>query len=258
MMRIRAASLLSLFLCVSGTLRAQSSDDLSGRLKSLEEAIRALEQQISQLTTSLRHPNAIGTTEDNSQLRIDNIGLYARGVSHAKIAVIEYSDLECPYCAQFHRQTFDQIDKTYVQTGRVRYGFRHLPIEQIHSSAVRAAEALECAGAQDRFWEYQHRLFLHQKALSHADLIEYAREERLNISKFQPCLLDGQMQPRVRQDLNEAQNLGLTGTPAFLFGKVESNGNIRISHKIVGAQPFQTFQAILDGLLTEAEVARQP
>jgi len=179
------------------------------------------------------------------------VGVYAKGKPTAKIAIIEFSDLECPFCAQYHRQAFPLIDKQYVQAGLVRYGFRHLPIDQLHPSARRAAEATECAGVQGKLWEYQARVFSNQQMLSVADLIGHARATSLDVAQFQPCLLDGQMASRVATDVQEGQNLGLTGTPAFLLGTIESNGTVRISRKIVGAQPFPTFQSALDGLLNE-------
>jgi protein-disulfide isomerase len=240
-------------------LSAQTSNDqLSERLQTLEDAIRALERQIMLLNTAIRQlPSGVTAAVDSPIVKLDNARVQIKGAPTAKVAMIEFSDLECPYCARYHKEVFSLIDRQFVQSGRIRYGFRHLPIEQIHASAHRAAEAVECAGQQDKFWDYKDRVFANQKALSPANLTLYAREEGLKVALFQSCLLDGKMTARVREDISEAQRLGLTGTPSFLFGKIEPDGTIRVSRKIVGARPFEEFRVVLESLLADvSEIVR--
>jgi protein-disulfide isomerase len=72
-------------------------------------------------------------------------GAALKGTASAPVAIVEYSDFECPYCATFVRTTFPDLDREYIATGRVLFAFRHLPLETIHKRAFRAAEASECA-----------------------------------------------------------------------------------------------------------------
>lgn len=89
-----------------------------------------------------------------------------KGSERAKVVLIAFSDFECPYCSRFAKDTLPVLDEKYVRTGRVRVAFRHLPIESIHPTAFKAAEASECAREQGRFWEMHDRLFDQFKQLS--------------------------------------------------------------------------------------------
>jgi protein-disulfide isomerase len=249
---IRAVALCISLVFGASTASAQDPDDLPGRLKRLEEAIRSLEQQIVILNGSMRQSRS-ASTADSTILEFENAGIQIRGASSAKVAIIEFSDLECPFCARYHQETFRLIDKEFVESARIRYGFRHFPIEQLHSSARQAAAAVECAGEQGKFWEYMERVFANQTALSGADLTKYARADGLQIGRFQSCVFDGKMTAKIGQDLAEAHRLGLTGTPSFFLGKIEADGSMRVSRKIIGAQKFEVFRTALESILDASE-----
>jgi protein-disulfide isomerase len=85
-------------------------------------------------------------------------GAALKGSSSANIAIIEYSDFQCPYCAKFVRDTFPLLNRRYIETGKVLFAFRHLPLDNIHSLAHRAAENAECARQQGKFWEMHDAL----------------------------------------------------------------------------------------------------
>jgi predicted DsbA family dithiol-disulfide isomerase len=86
------------------------------------------------------------------------------------------------------------------------------------------------------------RLFIDQQALGIPDLIEHSQALALDTQAFRSCLDGGTMRGRVQRDLSEAQRLGLTSTPVFLIGTLGEKGTVRVTHKIVGAQPFPVFQ----------------
>src|SRR5260221_459521 len=75
-----------------------------------------------------------------------------RSDAHARVAIIEYSDFECPLCRQFARDVYPLIDAAYIHSGKVKYFFRDLPLP-MHPHALPAARAARCAGEQGKFWE---------------------------------------------------------------------------------------------------------
>ena len=161
---------------------------------------------------------------------------------------VEFSDFQCPFCQRHWQQTYGQLDRDYIATGKVRYVFRHFPLERIHPQALKAGEAAECAAAQGKFWEMHDRLFLNQQALMPADLVKHAEALGLDETQFTSCL-DGQMTARVRADLAMGAQAGVTATPNFFVGVTIPGGKIKVLQKLSGALPFATFKSTFDGLL---------
>jgi len=89
---------------------------------------------------------------------VDLAGSPTKGESSAKVKIVEFSDFECPYCVRFYSQTFDRIQKEYVDTGKILFAYKQFPLS-FHQNAQKAAEASLCAGEQGRFWEYHNSLF---------------------------------------------------------------------------------------------------
>jgi len=88
-------------------------------------------------------------------------GTNVEGSSEAKIEIVEFSDFECPFCTRFYKETYEKIKKSYVDTGKVKFSFRHYPLT-FHQYAQKAAEASECAANQGKFWEFHNKLFSSQ------------------------------------------------------------------------------------------------
>jgi protein-disulfide isomerase len=167
-----------------------------------------------------------------------------------KFAFIEFSDFQCPYCGRFARDVYPTLRRDFVDSGRLKYVFRHFPLETIHPFALKAAEAVECAGQQGKYWELHDHLFANQQALSQEHLLEYAKTFGLDTRAFQTCM-DGQMTAFIREDLAIAQRLGISSTPTFFIAEIQSDGQVRLIRRILGAQPYQTFKTLLDQLVTE-------
>jgi protein-disulfide isomerase len=171
-----------------------------------------------------------------------------RGVQAASVGILEFSDLQCPYCGRFARDTLPAIDSAYLEPGRVLLAFVNLPLAQIHPFAARAAEAIVCAGDQGKFWGAHDRMYHDQQHLALADLVNLGAALELG-KAYETCLSSGQAAGRVQQDVAEAHKLGITTTPTFLVGTLQSDGRLKVQQVIVGAQPFKTFQVALDALL---------
>lgn len=177
-------------------------------------------------------------------------GAVLRGSTAARVALIEYSDFECPFCGKFARETLPTLEAKYVRTGQVLVAFRHYPLT-IHALAVKAAEAAECAGKQGKFWEMHDRLFEEPRRLDGTDLRQSAQTLGLDGRAFENCL-SGEAGAKVRADMENAKALGITGTPTFFLGRVGPDGRIRVTQRLSGAQPTGIFEAALERLVTSS------
>ncbi len=170
-----------------------------------------------------------------------------KGNPNAPITIIEFSDFQCPYCSKFHTQTLPELEKNYIQTGKVKFVYRDLPLAS-HANAMPASIAAECADEQGKFWEYHDILFKNQgvwNALSSDAASDrfsaFAVELGMNPSSFESCLGSSKIADEVTKDSIDARKYGATGTPTFFIGN-EKDGFT----KLVGAQAFASFAAAID------------
>ena len=175
-------------------------------------------------------------------------GAAFKGSPNAPLAIVEFSDFQCPFCGRHWKQTYGELEKEYISTGKVRYLFRHFPLERIHPQAFKAGEAAECAAVQGKFWEMHDRLFANQAALMPPDLVQHAQAIGLDGTRFAACFA-GQMTARVRADMAMAVEAGVTATPNFFVGMPLPGGKLKVLRKLNGAVPFATFKSTIDGLL---------
>lgn len=166
----------------------------------------------------------------------------AKGRTEAPITVVEFSDFRCGFCRKFWKETLPRIEAEYVQTGKVRFVYRHLVA--LGPPSARAAEAAECAAEQGRFWSYHDLLFERAPSTTFTDgtLREYARALGLDPTTFDACLASGRHTDRIQNESIVARSLGASGTPTFLI-----NGRL-----LIGAHPFETFKRVLDVELSRA------
>ena len=144
-----------------------------------------------------------------------------RGPVDAPLTLVEYGDMECPFCGR----ATGVVSELRSRFGdELRYVFRHLPLLEVHPHAQLAAEAVEAAGAQGRFWEMHDRLFAHQDELDAADLLNHAAVLGLDLERFARELGAGTYGQRVRDDVAGAEASGVTGTPTFFVNGVRHEG----------------------------------
>jgi protein-disulfide isomerase len=170
------------------------------------------------------------------------------GRDDAPVTIIEFTDLQCPYCARYASQTFPRLKREYVDTGKLRYTSRDLPLP-FHSFALPAAVASRCAGEQGRFWEYREALFASQSQLGTEPYGRIAGQLGLDVGQLEACRANGEQESNVRADLAMAAQYGIRSTPTFVIGRVvdgEFQGEV-----VSGAQPYEFFKAKLDALLAE-------
>jgi len=171
------------------------------------------------------------------------------GDVNAPVKIVEYSDLECPFCKRFH-QTTKQIMDEYGKSGEVALVFRHFPLAQLHSKAPKEAEATECAaelGGNASFWAYVDRLFEitpSNNRLELSQLPEIAAYIGLDKTKFSICLESGKYADKVAKDLANAAATGGRGTPWSIV--VARDGS---KYPINGALPFSQVKTIIEAAL---------
>ena len=181
---------------------------------------------------------------------IDIAGAAVKGAPTARVAIIEFSDYECPFCSRHALSTLPELAKEYIDTGKVRYVFRNLPLESIHPNAMRAAVAAECAGEQGKYWQLHDRMFANQRALDLTTLVNHSKAEGLDATRFQQCVSSDKYAAKIRADLTEAGRVGATSTPSFFVATLTpGDSKARAVRMIRGAHPYPTFKAAIDSVL---------
>lgn len=157
------------------------------------------------------------------------------------IALVEFTDYQCPYCARHAKDTAPLIRRELVEPGTLRYIVLDYPFERAHPQARRAAEAAECAGQQGRFWEMHDRLFTEPATLASGDMSKFADSLNLNRGRFDKCM-SGETTNKVTADIAEGRRLKVDSTPVFFLGELQKNGSIELRKRINGAQPYAEFK----------------
>jgi protein-disulfide isomerase len=164
------------------------------------------------------------------------------GAKNAPVTLVEYADYECPYCQAVYPD-LKKLEHDF--DGKLSVVFKDCPLP-MHSHAKKAAEAAMCAGSQGKFWEFHNMLFENRK-LEVPQLKEDAQSLGLNVAEFDKCLDSGAEAPKVQKGFEEAQALGLTGTPSFFI-----NG-----HFYSGAMKYEALREVVEQELAAASRSRE-
>jgi protein-disulfide isomerase len=147
---------------------------------------------------------------------------HIEGLLTAPIVLVEYGDYQCPYCAQ----AVEIVREVQYELGdRLCYVFRHFPLTDLHSHAIRAAEAAEAAAVQHQFWEMHYQLFQHQSALSETNLWHYAHNLGLNVDRFEGELNNEHHLRHIQEDMRAGEESGVDSTPTFFINGVRHVGD---------------------------------
>jgi protein-disulfide isomerase len=165
----------------------------------------------------------------------------------AKVVLVEYSDLECPYCKVFH-ETLKTVVATYGN--KIAWVYRHFPLDSLHPKARKEAEASECAweqGGNDGFWKYADKIFSITPSNNGLapELLSYAAEKNgLDVKKFDECLASGRYAEKIQKSVEDGNRIGVEGTPYTLM--ITKDGTVK---PLSGAYKFEQLQAQIDILL---------
>jgi protein-disulfide isomerase len=227
--------------------------DLPAEIEALKEDQAKILQELQEIKGLLNKLLQKGGTAaagmpKNLVLSVNNDPF--KGSPTARVTLIEFSDYQCPFCARHVRETFPQIERDYIATGKVKYVFRDFPLTAIHKQAFKAAEAANCAGVQDKYWDMHDRLFRNTQAMAINNFEDHARALGLEMDSFRQCLERAMTAKEIQEDLAEGQKAGVRGTPTFFIGLTDPNGfTVKPLTMLRGARPYQDFQEALDSLL---------
>ena len=227
-----------------------------GESQVTRQDLKVLEEKIENLKLTAPSPQAPQPAQaaQPNQPQIFTVSLDDdpfKGDSNAPITIVEFSDFQCPFCSRFYQQTLSELEENYIDTGKVKFVYRDFPLDSIHPNARPTHIAAECADEQGKFWEYHDILFENQgqwNRLASEDLenslIQYAQNLSLDVTSFETCLGSEEIADEVNKDALDARSYGISGTPSFFVG-TEKDGFT----KLVGAQPYSSFQSEIDSLL---------
>lgn len=185
-------------------------------------------------------------TAPTSITRLGLEGTPVLGSPHAKFAIVEFSDFQCPYCVKFANEILPELKKAYIDTGKVQLSFRHLPLTSIHPRSGNAAHASVCAAEQNKFWPFHDQLFSKPSRLEDEDLRTFARASGMMMPGCESCLK--QPHAAVDSDVKAAQSFGLATTPAFLIGRSDARQRVEVRATLLGAVPVGEFAKALRSL----------
>jgi len=220
--------------------------ELRREMQALRREMQQLRRSVTEIRRATVRPSAPPTPPAPAKVSLDDDEVM--GSAEATVAIIEFSDFQCPFCSRFHAQTFPKIKETYIDTGKVQYIFRDFPLMQIHPLARVASVAANCGGRQGKYWEMHHALFENQKRLGPELYKELAQNLSLDLAKFEACLQDPAEEQEVDKDLAYGQSVGVRGTPHYFLGRIEGGDLVDVK-RVNGAQAYPAFASILDELL---------
>lgn len=203
--------------------------------------------QVGSLTGDKNLGSALSTGSSNTKIAPVSGSDHILGSPDAQAVVVEYSDLECPFCKAFHNTMHEILN---VYGGKVAWVYRQFPIPQLHSRAPKEAQASECAadqGGNTVFWTYIDKVFARtgsNDTLDPAELTNIANELHLDMKKFNDCLASTKHVQDILDSSQAAIVAGAQGTP---YSVIITKGGDQIV--INGAETFESVKAKLDSVL---------
>jgi len=224
----------------------EQTPTIEQRLDTIEKDVKEIKELLKALAASppAQLPRQLPTSSDVT-VSFDQAPI--KGDPKATLILLEFTDYQCPFCGRFFRTALPEIDRVYIQTGKLRHVIKDFPLP-MHEHAAEAAEAADCAGAQGKYWEMHDLLFNNQQALGLQQLTAYANNLKLDMKAFDHCMSTGAFKDKIARDIAEGQQIGVTGTPSFILG-VTTDGKTMKGNLIIGTRPFPFFQEQIESKL---------
>lgn len=237
-------------------------EPLQAQINALREGQEKLQRDLDELKALLKErPPRVETAAMAKPLDLVTVNVTGepfKGSPSARVAILEYSDFDCSFCATYATQIYPLLDHAYLQAGKVKYFFRDFPGAE-HPGALFKAKVARCAGDQDRFWEAHDHLFRNQKPLDGPGMAQLIQTLGLDEARFRACISSNQYIEAIQRSANTATRMRINGTPAFLIGTLSEDGSFLTAKKIfLGAESDGQFREALDSLLKATEPSAQP
>jgi protein-disulfide isomerase len=209
-----------------------------------DEILKEL-RQIRQLLERQQAKAPQPQEEQVVKAKVNLEGFAMLGSKKAPLTIVEFTDYQCPFCQRFHTTAFPDLKKNYIDTGKVRFYSRDLPLN-FHPDAMRAAEAARCASDQGQFWQLRDVMGANPNKLDMDSLVADATDLKMDVKAFRACVESEKYKSAVQTDVMEAMKIGANGTPTFVVGKSTPDGVD--GELMVGAQPYPMFEEKLQEL----------
>lgn len=209
------------------------ADAILNELKAIHQLLQ------NQQNTNAQVAPALVPTSDKVQMKLAS-GEYSMGRDDAPVTVVEFVDYQCPFCRKYHTESFAELKKKYIDTGKVRFISRDFPLD-FHPYAQKAAEAARCAGDQNKFWELRDQMITNSADLTQDAILKMAQAVSLDMTTFRACLDADKHKAEIQKDAADASTVGVSATPSFVIGKA-SKGTLD-GDRVVGAVGASVFEA---------------
>ena len=247
---VAALAVVGLSGC-SGTdpeVRAQL-DEIAKEMRLLSQEVAQIRIAVSEMHREMVVPGQVAAAAPvaaTTQVSLDGDDPVL-GSENASIAIIEFSDYECPFCQRFFTDVFPRLKTAYIDSGKVRYIARDYPLS-FHPQANNAAYAANCAHQQQAYLPMRGQIVANLRDLHDGIYAELADSLNLNTDRLAQCMTNPAIAREVAADYDYAQSMGVRGTPTFFIGRVEGNRVVE-ARRVVGAQGYQIFANIIDGFI---------
>ncbi len=242
---LRFASFAALPLALLLPLGAQDAAKDQGITRQQADQILDELRQIRQLLERQQAKAPQAQEEQVVKAKVNLEGFAMLGSKEASLTIVEFTDYQCPFCQRFHTTAFPELKKNYIDTGKVRFYSRDLPLD-FHPNAMRAAEAARCANEQGQFWKLRDVMGANPNKLDMDSLVADATDLKMDVKAFRACVESEKYKNAVQTDVMEAMKIGANGTPTFVIGKSTPNGVD--GELVVGAEPYPMFDQTLKEL----------
>lgn len=196
--------------------------------------------------------NQAAPAEDTTPKKVSLDDDPTLGNEDAKVTLIEFSDYECPFCKRHFEDTYPQLKKDYIDTGKVKLVFRDYPLPFHDPMATVEAIAANCAreqGDDATYFKFHDEIFKQTTSngtgLTTDAIYKISDDLGLDTAALKSCVENKKYEDEVKKDITEGSTVGVSGTPSFFIGKSTSDGTIK-GTILVGAQPYSAFKTIID------------
>lgn len=240
---------------------------LSNRLNKLEQSLVNIEQSVPQIPQATI--NAIVALQEGGQpaqnapqeaapsnpqaVKISLTDDEIYGDKNAKIAIVEFSDFNCPFCSRFHSETLPRLVENYISTGEAVFVYKDY-IGVGGNLSMNAAMATECAREQignDKYLGLIEQVYVAAGRKNRDLVIKLVEQYSLDMEQFNSCIAEDKYRQQVADDTRLGQASGVRGTPGFVVGTFKDG--VLEGVVISGAQPYEVFENYLERIIASNE-----
>lgn len=207
---------------------AQPADEVT----QLRQAVQQLYQYVQYLDGQVRQMQQFIDAAVEIRLSFDIKDRPTKGKDNAPVALLEFSDYQCPYCANFANQVSPTLNKL-LEEGKLKKVFMDMPLTSIHPQAFAASEAGWCAQEQGKYWQMHETMFKNQNKLG--DLKALAQEAGLDVAKFETCASGTKYDAIINETMRIAERASIRSTPTLVLGYTQPNGQVKVAKILRGA-----------------------